>query len=488
MTPEPEAISKQHMKTPGAILLLSCYELGHQPLGVAWPMGFLEAAGYRPIAQDLAVERLDPDHIRRAALVGICVPMHTALRLGVRVATRVRELNPSARIVFFGLYASLNAEALLESAADFVIGGEYEGALVNLADALDGGPTVSVPGVSVKGRVGGPVLARLDFRAASRSGLPTLDRYAKLAINGEERIAGYVEASRGCKHLCRHCPIPPVYGGTFFPVPVETVMDDVARLHAAGARHITFGDPDFLNGPSHARRVVSAMHERFPDLTFDFTAKVEHLLHHAHLLTEFAASGAVFVVSAVESFNDSVLKNLVKGHTRAEAIIGIRLVRDAGLALRPSLVPFTPWATLDDYLELFDIIAWESVADTVDSVQFTIRLLVPPGSLLETDPSMTPYLDGLDPSAFTHRWRHPDPRMDVLHREATRLVEQATTADEDSAVTFERLRELARATRDNRSPNPIDVRPNPTRQRPPRLTEPWFCCAEPSDTLLTAVL
>jgi hypothetical protein len=149
-------------------------------------------------------------------------------------------------------------------------------------------------------------------------------------------------------------------------------------------------------------------------------------------------------------------------------------------------VPFTPWATLDDYLELFDIIAAESLVDAVDSVQLTIRLLVPPGSLLETDPGMTPHLDGLDRAAFTYRWRHPDPRMDVLQLEAARLVEQASSAGEDSAVTFERLRELARATRDHRTPRPIDIRPDPTRQRPPRLTEPWFCCAEPSSTLLAA--
>jgi radical SAM superfamily enzyme YgiQ (UPF0313 family) len=476
------------MKGHGDILLLSCYELGHQPLGVAWPMGFLEAAGYHPAAQDLAIERLDPDLVRRAVLVGVCVPMHTALRLGVRAAARVRELNPRARIAFFGLYASLNAETLLASSADFVIGGEYERSLVDLADALITGEADRVPGVSSKSRVVAPVLTRLEFTAASRSELPPLDRYAKLAIDGEERVVGYVEASRGCKHLCRHCPIPPVYNGAFVPIPIEIVINDVAQLVGSGARHITFGDPDFLNGPSHARRVAAALHQRFPELTFDFTAKVEHLLRHAPLLTEFSACGAVFVVSAVESFSDAVLKHLVKGHTRSDAINVIRMVRHTGLALRPSLVPFAPWATLEDYVELFDIVAAEGLVDAVDPVQFTIRLLVPPGSLLESDASMTPYLDGLDASAFTHRWRHPDPRMDRLHTEATRLVEQATAGGEDPAVTFERVRELARATRDGRKPLPVDVRANPLRHRPPRLTEPWFCCAEPTDGQIQALL
>ncbi len=469
------------MNASGDILLLSCYELGHQPLGVAQPLGFLERAGYRPAAQDLAVERLDPARVARARFVGICVPMHTALRLGVRVAARVREINPSAHICFYGMYASLNAETLLESVADSVIGGEYEAALVELVTAVDAGRLLALDGVSIKGRVAGPVLTRIRFVPSSRDGLPGLDRYAKLQVNGEERVVGYVEASRGCKHLCRHCPIPPVYDGQFFVVPVETVLDDVTSQVKAGAQHITFGDADFLNGPTHARRVVAAAHERFPSLTFDFTAKIEHLLKHRDLLPEFARAGALFVVSAVESFSDVVLKYLDKGHTRADAFATFKILREAGIVLRPSLVPFTPWATLDDYVELFDIVEREGLIDAVDPVQFAIRLLVPPGSLLERDPSITPYLGELDAPSFTYRWTHPDLRMDRLYRDANRVVEDAAEQEEDTAVTFARLRELAHATRDGRAPEPVAVSPDPNRTRPPRLTEPWFCCAEPTE-------
>jgi len=469
------------MKTSGDILLLSCYELGHQPLGVAWPLGFLEAAGYRPVAQDLAIDRLDPEQVTRARFVGICVPMHTALRLGVRVATRIREIKPSAHICFYGMYASLNAETLLGSVADSVIGGEYEAALVELVNALDAGRPLAIEGVGIKGRVAGPVLTRIRFVPPRRDGLPGLDRYAKLQVSGEERVVGYVEASRGCKHLCRHCPIPPVYDGQFFAVPVETVLDDVTTQVKAGAQHITFGDADFLNGPTHARRVVAAVHDRFPSLTFDFTAKVEHLLKHRDLLPEFAQAGALFVVSAVESFSDVVLKYLDKGHTRKDALEAFKIVRETGIVLRPSLVPFTPWATLDDYVELFDIVEREGLIDAVDPIQYVIRLLVPPGSLLERDPSITPYLGELDAPSFTYRWTHPDPKMDRLYRDANRVVEEAAEQEEDAAVTFARLRELARAARDGREPKPVEASPDPNRTRPPRLTEPWFCCAEPTE-------
>ena len=267
------------MREPGAILLVACYELGHQPLAVAWPAAFLEREGYAPAVMDVSVEPFDPERVRRAQLVAISVPMHTALRLGVTVARRVRDVNPTCHIAFYGLYATLNAGHLLAGLADSVMSGEIEGALVDLVRRLEGGElgAESRPPAPVRSL---PVLAKLDFPAPSRAALPSLKKYAHLERNDGLELVGYVEASRGCKHLCRHCPIPPVYGGRFFVVPVEVVLADIRQQVEAGATHITFGDPDFLNGPGHALAVTRALHEAFPALTFDFTAKIEHLLRH----------------------------------------------------------------------------------------------------------------------------------------------------------------------------------------------------------------
>src|SRR5712692_2092187 len=114
------------MRSPGEILLIACYELGHQPLAVAWPVAALERAGYAPAVLDISVEPFDPELARRARLVAISVPMHTALRLGVKVAARVRAANPGCHRTFYGLYATLNAEYLLAHGADSVMSGEVE--------------------------------------------------------------------------------------------------------------------------------------------------------------------------------------------------------------------------------------------------------------------------------------------------------------------------------------------------------------------------
>ena len=450
------------MRADGEILLIACYELGHQPLAVAWPAAALEAAGFAPALLDVSVDGFDAGQVRRARLVAISVPMHTALRLGVKVAARVREVNPTCHIAFYGLYATLNAEHLLAHGADSVMSGEVEGPLVELAQRLEAGRAPE--------RARPPHLARTALPVPSRAALPKLKKYSKLEHGTEVRLAGYVEASRGCKHLCRHCPIPPVYGGRFFVVPVDVVLADVGQLVAAGATHITFGDPDFLNGPKHALAVARALHAQFPAVTFDVTAKVEHLLVLRQDLPELAALGCLFIVSAVESLSDTVLTHLAKGHTGADVRAALAATREAGIALRPTWVAFTPWTTIEDYRAMLDFVGSEELVHHVDPVQFSVRLLIPPGSLLLETEALRPHLGPLVADAFHYHWTHPDPRMDALHAEVSALVAEAAGRQEDPAVTFAAIEALAAEGRS------APLRPGlPANARPPRLTESWFC-------------
>jgi radical SAM superfamily enzyme YgiQ (UPF0313 family) len=463
------------MREPGAVLLIACYELGHQPLAVAWPAAFLEREGYRPAVLDVSVEPFDAEKAGRARLAAISVPMHTALRLGVTVAERLRAVNPSCHVAYYGLYASLNADYLLAHGADSVIGGESEAALTELVRALERGDPAPVPGVHRAGAPAAPRLERLAFPVPSRAQLPSLKTYAHLARDDRLDLVGHVEASRGCKHRCRHCPIPPVYGGRFFVVPPEVCLADIRQQVAAGASHITFGDPDFLNGPRHALTVARALHAEFPRVTFDFTAKVEHLLRQRARLPELAELGCLFVVSAVESLSDAVLRHLDKGHTRADVVDVTRAMRAAGIALRPTWVAFTPWTTLADYREMLDFVDAEGLVDHVDPVQYSLRLLVPPGSLLLESPALRPSLGELVEDAFSYRWTHPDPRLDALQAEVARVVEAAAESGEDAALTFDRVRRLADAAAGVAPHPPVAARLRPDRPRPPRLTEPWFC-------------
>jgi radical SAM superfamily enzyme YgiQ (UPF0313 family) len=438
-------------------------------------MGFLSRAGYRASAMDVSVEGFDAARVAHARFVGISVPMHTALRLGLRVAREVRRTNPACHICFYGLYASLNTGYLLDTVADSVIGGEFEEAMLALIGSLDLGEAVKIEGVSTRAGAAAPALSRQNFPVPDRSRLPRLERYARLEFNNEERLTGYVEASRGCLHRCTHCPIPPVYDGRFFVIAKETVAEEIRSLVRDGARHITFGDPDFLNGPSHALRVARALHEEFPNVTFDFTAKVEHIIKHRDAFPELARLGCIFVVSAVESLSDRVLAHFEKGHTRADVYEALNILGAAGIAMRPTFVSFTPWTAIDDYIDVLDFVEAEALIDHVDTVQYAIRLLVPPGSLLLRRADTARWLGRLNQESFTYEWAHPDPAMDELHREVTGLVEAAVSRKEDAAVIFYRIRELAFRARGDAVRRRVPPDLSHIRARPPRLTEAWFC-------------
>jgi radical SAM superfamily enzyme YgiQ (UPF0313 family) len=405
--------------------------------------------------------------------------MHTALRLGVLVGQRVRALNPTAHLVFFGLYASLNADYLLRTCADSVIGGEYEEPLVALVRALASGEDAEgIAGVRTRSHAALPALAHVPPVVPERRDLPTLARYAQLCWGDELKLAGYVEATRGCLHTCLHCPITPVYRGRFVAIPRDVVLADIRQQVEVGARHITFGDPDFLNGPTHSLRIVRAMHTEFPYVTYDATIKIEHILERRDIFPELADLGCAFVVSAVESLSDDVLAHLRKGHARAGVAQALDILARAGIALRPSLVSFTPWTTLDDYLDVLDFVCEHDLIDQVDPVQYTIRLLVPPGSALLEQPDTQAWLGPLDEERLTYLWDHPDPRMDVLYRRVSHLVEEAQRAGRSHTQIFAAVRSLVLeiAGRPDRAlvGAATEERGKPQRVVP-HLTEAWFC-------------
>jgi radical SAM superfamily enzyme YgiQ (UPF0313 family) len=463
------------MRSSGDILLISCYELGHQPFHLASLQTMLWQAGYLPVSVDTAVETLTDETIKQARFVGVSVPMHTALRLGHQLAKHVRLLNPAAHICFYGLYASLNADYLLQDCIDSTIGGEYEIPLLSLIAALESGQNTPVPGVNTRKQSSKPWIQRTPFVVPERQQLPPPERYARLELNGEQLLAGYTETTRGCKHTCLHCPITPIYQGRFFAIPARIVLADIRAQVEQGVRHITFGDPDFFNGPTHAMRITRSLHAEFPNLTFDATIKIEHLLKHRHLLPELRDLGCAFIVSAVESINDDVLRHLDKGHTMAQVVETFDLMEQVHIPLRPSLMPFSPWESLESYIALLTFFEEHKLIEHVDPVHFSIRLLIPPGSALLDAPDTLEWLGELDSAAYTYRWIHPDPRMDDLHRSVSMLVEKAQNVQADPIETFFHIKAFALAADGQDMCVSCAIKGYGTRKVLPHLTESWFC-------------
>jgi hypothetical protein len=448
------------------VLLISTYEMGRQPFGLASPAAWLRAAGFSVECADISRQPLDEGVVKSADLVGLYLPMHTATRLAAPVVAKIRRANETARICAFGLYAPLNAEWLRSLGVDEVFGGEFEAELTAYARQ----DSFSVSSSMVESS--SPFLPRLNFLVPDRRSLPPLDRYATLQrADGTRALVGYTEASRGCLHLCRHCPIVPIYNGRFRVVQADVVLADVGAQVAAGARHITFGDPDFFNGPTHAIRIVRAFHAAHPDVTFDVTIKVEHLLRHADLLPELRESGCLFITSAVESIDDAVLARLAKGHTRRDFFASVALCRDAGVTLVPTFVAFHPWLTLDGYCDLIDAIEGLDLVEAVAPIQLAIRLLIPNGSKLLALDDVRELVGPFDPATLTYRWSHPDARVDRLQEEVSHLV--GVRQSRSRREVFDEIRGLAR--RHAGRPQSTFARPARASATVPFLNEPWYC-------------
>lgn len=431
--------------------------MGHQPLHVASPAARLLAEGHEVRILDLGVQAWNQNDFDWAEVVAFSVPMHTAMRLGVEAAKEVRNRQPNTPIAFYGLYAAVSSDRTVGRLADTVIAGEYESEL----SAWVGKPATSDSPVRID-------LGRKTFLPPARHLLPALNNYAHLQTEDGHRLVGYVEGSHGCRHRCRHCPIPSVYDGRYRIVGEETVLADIDQLVEAGAQHITFGDPDFLNAPPYSSALLAAAHSRHPQLTFDLTVKVEHILAHHQLWNEWRGLGVIFVVSAFETTNDEILQLLDKGHTAADEAAAVDVVRRAGIEIRPSWLPFTPWTTTGDLRSIFSFLDTNDLFESVDPVQMSIRLLVPEGSLVMDIEGIGSYMTDYDPEALTYGWESPDPAVDQVQREISNLAEEGAVGGESPVATLEKMWSLC-------VPGTLRIPAATTGKMRPRLTEPWFC-------------
>ena len=445
--------------------------MGRQPFALAQPAAWLKREGFAVSCIDLSLQKLDPGVLQDAGLVAVYVGMHTATRIAVQALPRVKQLAPKAHLCVYGLYAPMNEALLRALGVGTVLGGEVEPALLALCRRLriNGNPmTQCEPVIS---------LAKVDFEVPDRSGLPKLSRYAHLVLpDGSTRVAGFAEGSRGCKHLCRHCPVVPVYQGKFRIVPAEVVMQDIRQQVREGATHISFGDPDFFNGPTHGMRLARALHEAFPEVTFDATIKIQHLIDHAELLPELRASGCLFITSAVEAVDDDILRLLDKHHISRDFDRAVALTRKAGIALAPTFVAFTPWTTLDGYIALLERLVELQIVESVPSVQLTIRLLIPEGSYLLKLPGFKEKLMAFDPTLLGYPWVHSDPRVDRLQQELQALVARSEKENLPRREVFASIWRMAHDAAGRIAANFAGNLGSPI----PRLSEPWYCCAEPT--------
>jgi hopanoid C-3 methylase len=413
------------------ILLVSTFEGGFQPMTVASATTPLLEAGYTVSVLDTYVEGIREEMFREPDLVAIAIPLFDALYPGIEIAQRVRQVNPTAHITFFGQYATINSTRLAGKYGDTCISGEWEEPLVGLASYLSSGSSdlISIPGVVdidqiVRGAVIHPYISRKHFRVPTRHLLPPLHKYPQLQVDklcGGKQIVGATETARGCHHKCLYCSVFASYEGRVLLVPEEIVLQDVRYLVDNGMTHLTFIDADFFNTKRHGIKILRKLHAEFPDLTYDFTTRVDHILENQETLKEMEDLGVQFITSALEFPSELVLDAVAKYTSLEQIEAAVKFLRGTSIKLNPTFIMFNPWIQLEDIAAFRVFVERNELDEIIDPVQYETRLHLYKGSPLLYSPAMKGV--ELVEHEFNYEWKHSDLRVDELYHQSVTPVE-----------------------------------------------------------------
>ena len=438
------------------ILLTSFYDLGKQPKIIAEIVDRYNSAEIDFDFFDFSVEDQNID-LENYDVLGIYAPMHTATILSIEY---IKDKKLPNKMFTFGLYGSVLED--FNSSIRYIKDIESD----ELALFLE---------------INDDHQFSLKNNIPNRQIFPDISNYAHLVDGSNNLIAGSVETTYGCKHSCTHCPVPISFNGTFKTYSLEKIVSDVENQVNQGAKHISFNDPDFFNGPIHALKILESLNEKFPSITYDSTIKVEHILKYKKYFKELSSLNMVFVISAFETTNDLVLSILEKNHTSNDLNNSIEISQDFGIDIRPTWMPFSPWTELNDLSNIVKLIEKYELRETVDPIQLTIKLLIPKHSLIIKKPEINKYLGNYEKNSLSFKWEYENNDVEKLQSSLFDFILNNSELNEHKQYLgmvniIEKYTDTKLLT--NSSYDFKNV---------PKLSETWFCCAEPSKIQLDRI-
>ena len=438
------------------ILLLSFYDLGKQPKIISELYKKLDNGSNQIDIVDYSIEEKNLT-LDNYDVLGIYASMHTA---SVLAEQYLRDRKLPNKLFVFGLYANVFSEMFSNFQSIHSFDSD------ELASLLE---VQLNPNYSFKHSV------------PDRTILPSITDYSHIVDGSNNLIAGSVETTYGCKHECTHCPVPIEFKGMFKTFGTEKIITDVTNQVEEGAKHISFNDPDFFNGPKHALKILQLLNEKHPSITYDSTIKVEHILKYPDYFQELKNLNMLFVISAFETTNDHVLNILQKNHSFNDLNKAVELSLENKIDIRPTWMPFSPWTEQNDLISIIKLIENYKLRETVDPIQLTIKLLVPKNSLILKRPEMKEYLLDYDPSSFSYAWKYKFPNIDNIQNELFTYVLQHES--ENEYAQYLGLVDILESHTNETLLNSEKY----SQRIVPKLSETWFCCAEPNKIQLDRI-
>ena len=192
------------------------------------------------------LERTEPFLVGLTVMIGPQIPQAIALSRAVKAA------RPEAKVVWGGVFPSLSPEIVLsEGSVDYVVAGEGEQTLLDLADSIaEGGTPGDVPNVFVRdgeegarGELGSDWLD-LDGLPPLPYDLLPLDEYRSQVRKG---VALSLETSRGCPHDCAYCYSAAFCRRRWRARSPDRTEEDMIRLQRTfGGHQVFFMDDNFF--------------------------------------------------------------------------------------------------------------------------------------------------------------------------------------------------------------------------------------------------
>lgn len=409
------------------ILLVSNFEGGFQPVTIATAASALISEECFEISVlDTYVDGINEKMFDSPDLVAISIPLFDSLLPGIEIAKKVRAINSKAHVTFFGQYATLNSSRLVEKYGDSCVVGEWEEPLVKLAHFLAGDSGMELSGIRRRttDKIH-PNFARDKFVIPNRDLLPPLYKYPQVQINKlceSEQIVGTTEIARGCHHKCLYCSVFAAYGGKVLLIPEDLVIADVTNMVNNGATHITFIDADFFNSKQHGIKILRKLNNLFPNISYDFTTRVDHILENEHTLMEMSSLNVKFITSALEFPTQEVLDAVAKQTSLEDIERAIKILRKINIKLNPTFIMFNPWINLEDLVFFKQFVEKNDLDNIIDPIQYETRLHLYKGSPLLNSSSLSNI--ELEEKEFHLEWKHPDPMVDQLYFDSLTPVEE----------------------------------------------------------------
>jgi anaerobic magnesium-protoporphyrin IX monomethyl ester cyclase len=321
--------------------------VGHQvPLGLLMVGGALQTRGHHVELLDAECRRLNFEKIvgevrrrqPRMIMSGHAgsTPAHPVTMAMFRA---IRQACPSVITVYGGVYPSYHPREILahEPAVDFVVRGEGEATVIDLADSLASGSTPANAG-----RVAG-IAYRLDGQAvltplrppisdldAYPIGWNLIDDWDAYRCFGQGRAA-IVQFSRGCPHRCSYCGQHEFWVRWRYRDPLK-VADEIEWLRQRyDIRFITLADENPTTRRDVWVRFLEELASRRLGVNFFATIRAADIVRDADLLPLYRRAGIQYILMGIESTSDQVLRQVHKGSTTRHDLQACRLLKANGI-------------------------------------------------------------------------------------------------------------------------------------------------------------